>query len=158
MAFYTHLLEDDEQVVAIVRSHMIYQLGRIIRALIILLAPFFFLIPLFEWGQWGIAVFVLGIVWGVILLFRIWVIAYSDSLIVTNYRVIDWNQRGLFDHIVSDVALEDIREVAFRVKGIVGTILNIGTVYLYTNQEDLTISLPAVKHPVKVQSLLKKMR
>lgn len=157
MAFYTHTLEEGEHVAAVVRSHIIGQLGKIIAALLVLLAPFFFMVPLFSWGTYGIAVFATGIVLGVFMMLRVWVIAYSDSLIITNYRIIDWNQRGIFDRIVSDIDLEDVHEVSFRIHGLFGTMLHIGSVYVHSDQDQVALTLPAVKNPVRVQALIRKL-
>ena len=157
MSFYSHLLEKDERVVVVVRSHMIRQLAKIIGALVILLAPFFFLVPLFTWGNTGIGIFVAGIVLGTFLMLRVWVIAYSDSLIITNKRIIDWNQRGLFDRVVSDVLLEDVHEVSFRIHGVLGTFLRVGTVYVHSDQDEVVLMMPAVKNPVRVQALIRKL-
>lgn len=65
-------------------------------------------------------------------LFIIWVLYRLNMYIVTNERVVDVNQRGLFSHHVSELNIEKIEDVTSEVNGILGHLFDYGTVYIQT--------------------------
>ncbi len=83
------------------------------RALVILLAGAYYL---FIWVS----------------LFTIFIDYYLDIWIVTTHRIIDIEQKGLFNHQVSEQSLESVQDVQSKVKGIVPTLLDYGNVVVQT--------------------------
>lgn len=57
---------------------------------------------------------------------------YLDVLVVTNRRIIDIEQKGLFSRIVSSVRFDRIQDITVEVHGIIPTLLNFGTLRIQT--------------------------
>lgn len=65
-------------------------------------------------------------------LFIIWVLYYLNMYIVTNERIVDVDQKGLFSHHVSELNIEKIEDVTSEVNGVLGHLFDYGTVYIQT--------------------------
>ena len=75
---------------------------------------------------------------------------YLDTWIVTNYRVINIEQRGLFARQVSEQKLYRIQDVTSELKGLFGTFLDFGTVYVQTAGEEARFIFKQIPHPQRV--------
>lgn len=64
--------------------------------------------------------------------FTIFIDFYLDIWIVTSHRIIDIEQKGLFNHQVAEQSLDMVQDVSSRVKGIIPTLLDYGTVLIQT--------------------------
>jgi hypothetical protein len=65
----------------------------------------------------------------------IWVDYYFDVWIVTNERIVNIEQKGLFSRVVSELELENIQDITTDVKGVIATFLNYGNLYVQTAAE-----------------------
>jgi len=154
MTFYNKELKGDEELIRIIREYPLSYLSRFLFALLFLLAPFFFIIPLFRLEVIGFIGFAVFFVAGLIMTIRVLVMAYLNCFLVTSHRVIDLNQRGLFDRAVSEVEYPDIQDISYRVKGILGTLFDYGVVQVQTMGASVILELRFVRHPRQVQSLI----
>jgi uncharacterized membrane protein YdbT with pleckstrin-like domain len=68
----------------------------------------------------------------VLSLFLIFVFHYLNMQIITNIRVVDITQEGLFSHTVSELHIDKIEDATSMTNGILGTIFNYGNVYVQT--------------------------
>lgn len=98
----------------------------------------------------GLAVYLM-----VILLFTFfsWMDYYLDMWIVTEKRVINIDQQGLFSREISEVPMANIQDVTIHVIGLVETMLGFGTVRIQTaGEREFTIDdiphLNAVKDAI----------
>lgn len=87
-----------------------------------------------------------GFVW--IVAFTIWLDYYLDIWIITDQRVIDVEQVGLFSRVVSEVDLEKIQDVTSEVHGALSTIFGFGDIYIQTAAEEKRFKMKSVPHPV----------
>lgn len=100
-----------------------------------------------------------------IYLFAIWLSAfleftdyYLDTWIVTNDRVLNTEQNGLFNRIASELHLTSIEDVTSEVKGLTRTFLDFGDVHIQTAAEKSRFVFESVDHPEQVkQTILKLM-
>src|SRR5687768_3542730 len=115
-------LKDDESLLAVVRAAPVTLLlpGILIGGLI--LAPFFFLVPLLRLELLG--KILIGLSWslGLFLGLRGLVKWRMTILAVTERRVIVVRQNGFFDRHVTELPFSRIQEVAYRVSGMGATI------------------------------------
>jgi uncharacterized membrane protein YdbT with pleckstrin-like domain len=65
----------------------------------------------------------------------VWVDYYFDVWIVTNERIVNIEQKGLFSRTVSELELENIQDITTDVKGVISTFLNYGNLYVQTAGE-----------------------
>lgn len=80
-------------------------------------------------------------------LFLSWMQYYLDITIVTNRRVIDIEQLSLFKRRIVAADLVSIQDVRAEVRGIFGTLLDLGTVFIQTAGEAPNFELRDLPHP-----------
>lgn len=146
-------LRTDEEIVMVLHHHPIGFAKQIIITAFIVLLSFFLMYPLFNnLDQLGVAIFVALVATGIIYGSREFFIWYYNVFIITNQRIIDIDQRGFFEKIVSEVPYENIIDISYYVKGIWQTILKLGTVKVKAGGVDLI--LRNIKDVVKVNQIL----
>lgn len=111
--------------------------------------------PLAEAGlKLFIAIYYLGI-W--IFFFSEFTDYYLDIDIVTNDRIIDIVQKGLFGRSVAELDLTRVQDVESEIKGIIPTLLDFGTVVVQTAAEKENFRFEQVPHPHKVRQRILEM-
>ncbi len=78
-------------------------------------------------------------------------IFYLDLWIVTNDRIVDIEQRGLFSRTVSELDLYQIQDVTTQVHGFFATLLHYGHVEVKTASSNTGIVFRDVKNPDKLR-------
>lgn len=151
-------LREDERVVAIIRRSVLAYAGPIALALFSLFLAFFLIVPLFARGRFGTSLFVLLIVLGVYMAFRTIWFWYWTAFIVTNSRIIDTDQRGVFHRRISEARFEKVEDIAIEIRGIAATLFHLGTVRIQTTGGHATIEIRTVPRPELVHELLSRLR
>ena len=147
-------LKDDEEIIKVVRKYALVFFGPVFLSAIFIIAPFFFLYPLFHWGSWGVLIFFLILIIGILLGLRAFVIYSLNTFIITNQRIIDIDQRGFFDRTVSETTYDKIQDVSFKIKGIAQTLWHYGSIIIQTAGSQANIELHGVKDPEQIQHLI----
>jgi len=149
-------LKDQEKVVAVVRRFPLVYAPRLAVAFLLVSAPFFFMVPLFglRWRWLGVAVFVLSVLVGMYLALRCFVVWFWNAFIITSLRIVDIDQRGLFDRTVSEAVYDKIQDVSYRVKGFWQTIFGFGTLFVQTAGAQATLELDGVHRPKDVHHVI----
>jgi hypothetical protein len=146
-------LRSDEEVIIVLHHHPIGYLKQIIITIFIILLSFFLMYPLFNYfEQIGVALFAALLLTGLIYGSREFFIWYNNVFIITNQRIIDNDQRGFFERIVSEVPYEKIADISYSVKGFWQTILKLGTIKIKAEGVDLI--LKNIKGVVKINQIL----
>jgi len=76
---------------------------------------------------------------------------YLDVWIVTNERIINIEQKGLFTRVASELHITAVEDTTSEVKGIVATFLDFGNVHIQTAGERTRFIFKSVPHPEKVK-------
>ncbi len=84
-------------------------------------------------------------------IFSIWTDYYLDIWIVTDRRIVNIDQRGLFNREVSTLRMERIQDVTLEVYGIVATVLNFGNVLVQTAGESEEFLIKGIANPEHVK-------
>lgn len=79
--------------------------------------------------------------------FVVWTDYYLDMLILTNKKVIDIEQKGLFSRTVSTFRLERIQDISVDVHGILPTILGFGRIHIQTAGDDRDFVVKGLPRP-----------
>lgn len=87
-------------------------------------------------------------------LFFIWIDYYFDIWIITDKRIVNIEQKGLFIRAVSELKFEKIQDVTTEVKGIIPTILNYGDVYVQTAAEKERFIFRQIPDPYKIKNMI----
>jgi membrane protein YdbS with pleckstrin-like domain len=147
-------LRDGESVSAVIRNHWLVHAGNFLLSFLLIALPFFLMVPLFRFGWLGMAVFVSMALAGLIVGWRTAFVWYWNAFIITSDRVIDIDQRGFFERVVSEASYDKVQDVSYKVKGIMGTILNVGSVTVQTAGTNSDLELNDVHEPQEAQHLI----
>jgi hypothetical protein len=86
--------------------------------------------------------------------FLIWINYYFDVWIITNERIVNIEQKGLFLREASDLEFSKIQDVTTEVIGLIPTVLNYGDVYVQTAGEVERFKFRQVPDPYGIKSLI----
>ncbi len=139
---------DDEEVLLVFRKHpVVMRKGLIYGGLTLLLGtiPSLF-IPTYKVYLIGLAC---GMVAGFLVFLPSWIAWHFSVFIVSDQRLIQITQKGLFHRSVIDMGLNQIQMINYEVAGLQETLLGFGTIMMQTFVGDLVIR--EVGHPAKIQ-------
>lgn len=143
-------LKGAERVLRVTRQDPLVYVLRFFLALAFVILPFFFMLPLFRLGLIGVIIYGASILFGLVYAGRLAFVWYWNAGIVTSERVVDIDQRGFFDRAVSEAPYDKIQDVSYKIKGVFGTVFNIGAVIIQTAGASSTIELLDVGDPKDV--------
>ena len=144
---------DDEEVLFVFRKHpIVMRKGLVLGCL----GPLAGVIPAAVKPELGFGVFFgglgLGLLLGLLLFFPSWIGWYYSVFIVTDQRLIQITQKGLFHRSVVDLGLQQMQTINYEIAGLQQTLLGFGTILIQTYIGDLVIH--EVHHPAKIQKKL----
>src|SRR3989344_8704155 len=154
---------EDEKIYLVVREHWFrFFLKLLVWAfLVVLLIAFQQFVPVWLPGLFEGAVgqvtnlftqiYILIIILG---LFLIFVVYYLNIQVVTNLRVVDIDQVGLFSHVVSELHIAKIEDVTSETNGVFGTVFNYGNVYIQTAGTVERFEFLNVPNPTAIEKLV----
>lgn len=150
-------LAPNEHVVGIFRKHPFTVWVTAITYGFLALVPiiaFPFISPEIIPTQWiGICYWIyLLILW--IGFFIYWTDFILDSWILTNERLVDIEQLGLFSRRISTLSLDRIQDVTTQESGLIDTFFKIGTVYIQTAGEQREFKIPSARNPERIKELI----
>jgi len=105
----------------------------------------------------GSLLFFFGVLWlfiAWITFMVIWTNYYLDVWIITNKRIIDIEQYGLFSRDLSEFRLDRIQDVTIEVKGILPTLLKFGDIHVQTAGESREFVIKSIPRPYKFRDVL----
>jgi hypothetical protein len=141
---------DDEEVQYVFRKHpVVMRKGLIIGMLIILLSVVPVAIkPTLGFG-WFFGSLGIGMVVALVFFTPSWISWYYSIFILSDQRLIQITQKGLFNKAVVDMQLSQIQMVNYQIAGLQETMLGFGTLVMQTYMGDLVVH--DVHHPAKTQ-------
>lgn len=101
---------------------------------------------------WGFIFFYLFALFSFVLKF--WLDYYLDQWVVTNQRVFDIEQKGLFSREVSIFNIAQIQNASVDIQGPLATFLDFGDVHVQTAGEGREFVFWQVPHPNEIQKQL----
>jgi hypothetical protein len=141
---------DDEEVLFVFRKHPIVMRKGLVLGM---LGPLFGIIPStinpglgFGWFFGGLGA---GVILGILMFIPSWIGWHFSVFIITDQRLIQITQKGLFNRSVVDMGLNQIQMVNYQVAGLQETLLGFGTIMMQTLVGDLVIH--DIHHPGKIQ-------
>ncbi len=155
--------QEDEKIYLVIREHWFRLFFKLL-----VWAVFASLFPLFQYfgpqiapglfeGAVGNLFKLLGTVYLLITLlalFLILVLYYLNLHIITEIRVVDIDQKGLFSHVVSELHIHQIEDVSSESNGVFGTLFNYGNVYVQTAGTKERFEFDNVPNPAAINKLL----
>lgn len=89
--------------------------------------------------------------------FLMWIDYYFDVWIITNERIVNIEQKGLFVRHISELNFSRIQDVTAEVEGILPTVLNYGDVLVQTAGEESRFIFRQVADPYQVKDMVMKL-
>lgn len=83
--------------------------------------------------------------------FLVWIDYYFDVWIITNERIVNIEQKGLFTRHISELRFSRVQDVTSSVSGFIATALNFGDVFVQTAAEEERFIFRQVPDPFAVK-------
>ena len=154
---------EDEKIYLVVREHWFYLFLKILVWVFFAVVLIVFnryakeVLPVLFEGRWGQITLLFTQIYTLFLalsLFLIFVFWYLNVQIITNLRIVDVDQVGLFFHVVSELHIDKIEDVTSQVGGIFGTIFDYGQVFVQTAGTVERFEFSNVPHPAAIEKLI----
>ncbi len=151
---------ENEQILMVIHRHwfnILMHLGTIVILSLVLLGSVSFMPSLFPEATSATNLPFFAFVENTILLsiwiygFLVWIDYYFDVWIVTNERIVNIEQKGLFNRRISELRFSRVQDVTASVDGLIPTILNFGDVYVQTAAEEERFIFRQVGDPFAVK-------
>ncbi|MEI7683137.1 MAG: PH domain-containing protein [Candidatus Saccharibacteria bacterium] len=150
---------DDENVLLVFRKHpIVMRKGLVISMVLLLVGPLYTLsLTYIHPNSFPSVTFLLtslavSAVLSAVVFFPSWIGWFYSVFIITDQRLIQITQKGLFHRAVVDIGLSQIQMVNYEIAGLQETLLGFGTIMMQTYLGDLVIH--DVHHPAKIQKQL----
>jgi len=142
---------EDEDVLLVFRKHpVVMRKGLVLSSIAILLGTVPALIkPEFSWFFGGLGA---GFLLAILVFLPFWIGWHFSVYIVTDQRLIQITQKGLFHRSMVGLGLNQIQMVNYEIAGLQETLLGFGTIMIQTFVGSLTIH--EVHHPAEIQKEL----
>lgn len=153
---YFETQKDDENVLIVVRRHLIVYLPAILVAVVVYAIALVFFINLDNIGAIanneslkavGVTFSSIFLLFVTLAVYINWLVNYLNVQIVTDEHVVDIDQVGLFSRKISELVLVDIQDVSATKKGILQSFLNYGEVCIQTAGERPNFNFEKVPDP-----------
>lgn len=157
----------EERVIAVIHSHWFVLLREVFSVLLLFILPFI-AVPLIGYviteagipaAQIGAVFGLMGSLWALLcwqLLFVRWTDYYFDVWIISNWRIIDIELRGLFKlDIATILDLSHIQDITTRTTGIIQNILGFGNITIQTAAQKREFVFEEAHNPRKVEQLIR---
>jgi hypothetical protein len=151
-------LKPREEVLDVIHASILPRVGKLALLIVWVMLPFFFLFPLMREGGIGVVAFVIWLSSGLIALYRAYYMWANTVFVVTDKRVVDCEQKGLFHRVVTEARFDQIDEVSYYIKGFAPTIFRYGTVLIQLHGSSADIHVMEVKRPHRVTDLMNDLR
>lgn len=146
-----------EETIFFMRRHWFVMIPVLLGFAVILALPFgvYYVInlqnPLFFAVEGRFTLYVLGasifFLYAWLFLFQNFIDWYLDIWIVTNYRIINIEQVGLFGRTMSELMLYNVQDVTSEIRGFIRTMFDYGHIHIQTAGEAQKFQFEDIEHP-----------
>jgi len=156
-------LSEGEQIIAVLHRNWFHIAKQYVSVLLMLIVVFGALIsvPIFFPDAFGADIrnviallenlFLMGVwIYG----FMIWIDYWFDIWIMTNQRVINIEQEGMFRRVASELNYAKIQDVTAQVEGFFQTVINYGDVQVQTAGTEEKFLFRTISDPNKVKEMI----
>lgn len=145
----------DEEILVVVHQFPIVLRGPLLLgAIILVVSTLPWLLALshgYSWVVWAARWLWLGLIILFFYWLRAWVSYYYSVYMLTTQRVIIHKQRGFFNRSVSELALNNIQNVNYQVKGFTAALFKFGNIMIGTLSGSGGLKLSCVHNPALLQ-------
>ncbi|HNR53251.1 MAG TPA: PH domain-containing protein [Candidatus Dojkabacteria bacterium] len=152
-----HGKEKGEQVVLIIRSHWIVTVPYFFLAILVFILPFILasLMPTFFSSiALLISLVIISLLVSLGIVVSTFVKWFYTVHIITDQKVVDLDFTSIMNHSMAEAQLERIEDVTHKQLGAIGSIFDVGSVYIQTAGAQNEIEFTNVPRPRDVQDIL----
>ncbi|MBI2416064.1 MAG: PH domain-containing protein [Candidatus Kerfeldbacteria bacterium] len=149
-------LRPDETIVLVIREHSITKLPQFSLGVVVYFGNFFLLAWFARWGSKGLIVFILVLCITLLWFGRHWLLWRNDLVVLTEQRLIDVRQHGVWSKTVSEILWPQIRDVQYEQIGLWATVFKYGTIIITPQSGVDRITLQHVYQPQRIRDILAK--
>lgn len=104
----------------------------------------------------GFAVFLTAVWWQImwIIFFIAWTNYYLDVLLITNKRIMDIEQLGLFSRDFVELRLENVQDVKVEVLGLIPSLLKMGNLHIQNAGQSKEVVIRNIPEPHQVRKII----
>lgn len=151
-------LAPNEKIILVLHRHWIVIVWEVFACVLALLVPFIATPLLAGLGLLptiGSAIFFFSIYFMIVALamFIIWIDFYLDEWIITTERIIDIDQRSLFNREISEFRLENVQDVTIEIPNVAATFLKYGNIKIQTAGEQ-SFTIKEVPHIYEAKDMI----
>ena len=127
-----------ETVVSVMRKHWFILFMKIMPYLLLFFLPFIILVfvPAINFSQTTVATIIFFITAYMLVvlmvIYSVWTLYYLDIWIVTNQRIMDIEQKALFNREIKTLRMDTVQDVQVDISNIFETLLKFGTLRVQT--------------------------
>ncbi|NQV12298.1 hypothetical protein HQ524_02960 [Candidatus Uhrbacteria bacterium] len=147
-------LNKGELIVHVERGSVYPYTIRIIAGALLVIIPFFFFFPLLAFGSTGLFLMLIVSGIGAYVLLKTSLKWKGGTCVVTDTRIIQTRQKGIFDRQVTYSSLKSINDVAYRISGMGKSVLKIGEVRVTFHGVIPSMLFLNIKHPETLRDII----
>lgn len=151
-------LKEQERILSEVLQYGLTQMWHYFVGFLFLFLAAFFMFWFLGHDWWGISLFSVLIFLGFFTIFRNYYLWKKNVFYITTHRLIDIDQKGFFEKVVSEIPYDQIEDVHGKIKGMWGMLLRFGTVSIQTGGGKVKIILQNIKRPLQLQQQINELR
>lgn len=152
--------EEEEEVLFVLRKHVLTNVPWIFFAILMILAPFFLkYVPLLSFLPSRYQ-FISVVMWYLIttaMIFENFLSWYFNAYIITDERIIDIDFYSLIYKRISDAKIQKIQDITYRMGGAIRALFNFGSVFIQTAGEVPEFEFEDVPNPAQVAKILNRL-
>lgn len=147
----TKQLHEKEEIIRLVRRAAITLVPSVGLGALLVLLDFFLIAWWFQHHSWGVFGFIATMMVALFIGWRGWYIWSLNLLVITNQRIIDMNQHGLFKRTVAEATYDKIQDVRYTIQGVWQTMFKFGSIVIQTAGSSTTLELNGIHEPFEIQ-------
>ncbi len=153
----------DEKILYILRQSFIFNFTWLFTAAIMIVAPFIVGTLVSKYADEVIKIFPTNLPFILVLFWYIFTIGfifesyinwYFNLFIITNKKIVDMDFMGLLYKNISEAPLENIEDVTSNINGALGTVFDIGNVFVQTAAEKTEFDFNNIDNPSKIRDII----
>jgi uncharacterized membrane protein YdbT with pleckstrin-like domain len=152
--YFQKKLHDDEEVILFVRPFGLVYTGWVLMSLVLIFGPLYYFFHFLKFGYWGVAILLIIFLLGIFSLLKTIVVWRYTAVVITNKRIIDFDQHSLFVRQLSEAPLVNVQDISLSQKGIWALLLNFGTIKIQTAGANAVLELSYIRYPRQVHEVL----
>ena len=154
----------DEKTLLVVRKHWIFIFIPLVFILLLMSGIIASGIVLSSFSWWK-SLSSLYIFLSLILFLILWnllfygIMIYSlNTVIITNKRIIENQQLGLFKHVIKEIELKNIQDISIEILGVFAQFLNYGNIEIQSAGAIAKFNFTRLPNPQKIKNIIVKAR